>query len=150
VWLRSSSRGPPPRARESAANSQRHSERANDQRAALDLLVEPFQQIRRFQVLVMLARQTIEREGFFNIVLHPIAQLRIAFAPLVQPGSQIFGLCTGLSAKTSLGHDVPKPMTAPRRGGKGTSMTRGKDNAKKLNIKAVLAEQEEFLRGLSK
>jgi transposase-like protein len=58
------------------------------------------------------------------------------------------GLCAEVSAKTDLGHDVPKRLTAPRRGEKGTPMTRSKDIAKHLNWKEVLAEQEDFLRGL--
>jgi hypothetical protein len=36
----------------------------------------------------------------------------------------------------------------PKRGEEGTSMTRSKKNAKKLDLKEVFAEQEDFLRGL--
>jgi type IV secretory pathway TrbL component len=38
----------------------------------------------------MLAWQAIERKCLFHIVLDPIAQLRIAGTPFLQPGSQIF------------------------------------------------------------
>jgi hypothetical protein len=43
--------------------------------APLDLLVQPFEHVRRFHVLVMLSWQRIEREYLLNVPFDPVAKL---------------------------------------------------------------------------
>lgn len=60
----------------------------HDVRPALQLLVRPLQHVRRFQMLVML-RPPVEAERLLDVLLHPIAYLRIVPLPLRHPRREV-------------------------------------------------------------
>ena len=61
----------------------------HDPRAPFDFLVESLQHVGRLQVLVMLARQTVEVERLADIGLDPISELWIAGRPAREPRLQV-------------------------------------------------------------
>ena len=61
-------------------------EDAHDVRAALELLVEPFEQVGRLEVLVMLQGQPVIGEGFLDVRLRPRAQPGVLVLPAFQLG----------------------------------------------------------------
>src|SRR6516162_67101 len=50
---------------------------AHDMGAALDLLIEPFQHVGRFQMLMMLARQSVKAQRLVDIVFDPAGELGV-------------------------------------------------------------------------
>ena len=57
--------------------------------AALDLFVEPFEEVRRLQVLVVLPREPVDVQRLPDLRLHPVGQPRIALRPTLEPRLQI-------------------------------------------------------------
>ena len=64
-------------------------EEANDVGAVLDLLIESLKHVGAFEMLVMLPRQPIEGQSFFNVLFHPRAEARILLLPAQQPGGEV-------------------------------------------------------------
>jgi len=64
-------------------------EDAHQQRAAFDLLVEPFEQVGRFAVLVVLARQPVKREGLVDVRFDPGAEFGVLVLPPGEPLGEI-------------------------------------------------------------
>ena len=64
-------------------------EDAHDACAAFDFLVESFEQVRALEMLVVLARQHVERPGLGDVVLGPVGELGVARLPALEPGCQI-------------------------------------------------------------
>lgn len=60
------------------------------QRPPLDLFIQLFEEVRRFQILVVLSRKTVERQRLFDVVFRPIAELGISATLLLKPRSQVF------------------------------------------------------------
>jgi hypothetical protein len=60
---------------------------------ALDLLIEALQHVGRFEMLMMLTRQPIKRQGFVDVLLDPTGELGIFARPFGEPSGQI---ATGL------------------------------------------------------
>ena len=55
----------------------------------LDLLVQPFQHVRGFHVLVVGQRQPVIGERLLDVLLHPGAELRIFRLPFAEPGRDV-------------------------------------------------------------
>ena len=53
------------------------------------ILVEPLEQVRALQVLVVLPRQQVERQRLAHGVLGPVGKLGVALLPAPQPGGQV-------------------------------------------------------------
>jgi hypothetical protein len=53
----------------------------HDMGAALDLLIEPLEHVGALHVLMVLARQPIESEGFFDGFLNPAGEFGISGSP---------------------------------------------------------------------
>ena len=87
--LRSSRHGSPPPAPGPAANSSPHGEDRYDIRPPLALLHQPRQHVGRLHVLVVLPRQAQKRQRLLAVHLHPITQLAVLLAPLVEPTRQV-------------------------------------------------------------
>ena len=57
--------------------------------SAFDFLVEAFKHVRAFEMLMMLARQAVEGEGFFDCFLDPVDELLIPVFPFGDPCGQV-------------------------------------------------------------
>jgi hypothetical protein len=68
------------------AGRPRHWEDAHDVGPAFDLLVEPFEHVCALEMLMMLARQAVEGEGFFDRFPDSADELLITVAPFGEPG----------------------------------------------------------------
>ena len=62
---------------------------ADDPRASLDLLVEPFEHVGRLQVLVVLAGQAVEVQRLPDLRLDPVGELRVAALPPLEPRLEV-------------------------------------------------------------
>ncbi len=71
---------------------------ANDMGAALDLLIEPLKHIGAFEMFVVLSRQSVEGQGFLNVLFDPRTEARILFLPAQQPGREISACFLGVAA----------------------------------------------------
>ena len=57
--------------------------------SALDLLIEAFEHVCALEMLMVLARQAVEGEGFLDRFLDPIDKLPVAVAPFGDPGGEV-------------------------------------------------------------
>ena len=64
-------------------------EDAHDERAALEFLVEAFEQVGALEMFVMGLRQPVEGEGFLDLFFDPGGQLRVFGLPAFDPGGKV-------------------------------------------------------------
>ena len=82
---------PPPKPVPAASNSPRSraGEDPHYMRPPFDLLVQSLQHVCGLQMLVMLQRQPVGSKRLFDVIRHPVAQLRILAVPFAHPCRQI-------------------------------------------------------------
>jgi len=61
--------------------------------AALDLFIEALQHVGRFEMLMMLTRQSVKSQRFVDVLFDPAGELGVFAGPFGEPGGQI---ATGL------------------------------------------------------
>ena len=82
---------------------------ADDLRAALEFLVEAFEQVGALEMFVMALRQAVKGEGFLDLRFDPSGQFRVFGRPAFEPGGEVlagFGAVAPIVEPTQFGQAV--------------------------------------------